>query len=158
MSQGGRSRSMVALSYRPQWAGPCGECPEWPADKLARCSEQVREVLGDRNQVCAPPRSNGILRHERTPAQMCVRRLCICTPRRFMRALKRPRCLKKLTPRAPSSARAGSMRHSASGCRICRTDHRACRRRPRGLTQSAMLKPSTVSGERRSFHSSILPL
>ena len=43
---GDRSRSMIALSYRPQWAGPCGDCPAWPADKLAQCSTQAREMLG----------------------------------------------------------------------------------------------------------------
>lgn len=66
---GERSRSMVALSYRPQWAGPCGECPEWPADKLAQCSKQVREVLGDRNQRIwlpnMPNRPQGMPTHAR---------------------------------------------------------------------------------------------
>ena len=47
---GPRSRSMMALSYRPKWAGPAGECPAWPAQELGRCSAAAREVMGDRNQ------------------------------------------------------------------------------------------------------------
>ena len=34
-----------------QWAGPCGECSEWPEQELSQCSEAVQEVMGDRNQV-----------------------------------------------------------------------------------------------------------
>lgn len=46
---GERSREMLAIAYRPGWAGPIKEVPQWDAEKIASLPEDVRALLGDRN-------------------------------------------------------------------------------------------------------------
>ena len=35
-------RSLLAIAYRPAWAGPISEVPEWPAEKLEKLPANVR--------------------------------------------------------------------------------------------------------------------
>lgn len=42
-------RAMLAIAYRPAWAGPISEVPEWPAEKLAKLPAQVRELFRSPN-------------------------------------------------------------------------------------------------------------
>jgi len=46
---GDRSREMLAIAYRPAWAGPIAELPPWDPEKLAALPDFVRAVFGDRN-------------------------------------------------------------------------------------------------------------
>ena len=46
---GDRSREMLAIAYRPAWAGPIAELPLWDPEKLAALPDFVRAVFGDRN-------------------------------------------------------------------------------------------------------------
>jgi ectoine hydroxylase-related dioxygenase (phytanoyl-CoA dioxygenase family) len=47
---GDRSREMLAIAYRPAWAGPVAEVPEWPAEQLASLDPAIRTLFGNRNQ------------------------------------------------------------------------------------------------------------
>ncbi len=42
-------RNMLAIAYRPAWAGPVALVPDWPADKVARLPAQVRRFFGSLN-------------------------------------------------------------------------------------------------------------
>ncbi len=46
---GRRSREMLAIAYRPGWAGPVAEVPGWREEDLARLPEAVRPFFLDRN-------------------------------------------------------------------------------------------------------------
>lgn len=43
------AREMLAISYRPSWAGPDSEVPSWDPDKLAKVPSDVRKLMADRN-------------------------------------------------------------------------------------------------------------
>jgi len=47
---GTRSREMLAIAYRPAWAGPVSDVHEWEADALDRLAPEIRALLGSRNQ------------------------------------------------------------------------------------------------------------
>ena len=47
---GDRPRELLALGYRPGWAGPIEPVTEWPEAELERVSPAVRAVMGSRNQ------------------------------------------------------------------------------------------------------------
>lgn len=42
-------RRMLAIAYRPAWAGPIAEVAEWPAEKLAQLPPHVRRLFGSLN-------------------------------------------------------------------------------------------------------------
>lgn len=42
-------RNMLAIAYRPAWAGPIAEVPDWPAEKVARLPPHVRPFFRSRN-------------------------------------------------------------------------------------------------------------
>ncbi len=42
-------RRLLAIAYRPAWAGPISEVPEWPADKVAKLPDNVRPYFGSPN-------------------------------------------------------------------------------------------------------------
>ncbi len=46
---GERAREMLAIAYRPAWAGPIAELPTWDPEKLAALPDTVRAVFADRN-------------------------------------------------------------------------------------------------------------
>ena len=47
---GDRSREMLAIAYRPAWAGPLAqEIPAWDLDEVANLPDHVRSLFGDRN-------------------------------------------------------------------------------------------------------------
>ena len=46
---GDRDRNMLAVAYRPAWAGPQGEVEEWDPAELAKLPEHVRPFFGNRN-------------------------------------------------------------------------------------------------------------
>lgn len=35
-------RRMLAIAYRPAWAGPIAEVPEWPAERVAKLPDKIR--------------------------------------------------------------------------------------------------------------------
>jgi len=47
---GNRSREMLAISYRPAWAGPVAEIPEWDENDLSSLDPDVRKLFGSRNR------------------------------------------------------------------------------------------------------------
>jgi ectoine hydroxylase-related dioxygenase (phytanoyl-CoA dioxygenase family) len=47
---GTRPRELLAIGYRPGWAGPIAEVEAWDADEVAKLPAEVRRVFGDRNQ------------------------------------------------------------------------------------------------------------
>lgn len=47
---GDRDREMLAIGYRPGWAGPVQEVEEWPADQVAGLPEDLRALFGSKNQ------------------------------------------------------------------------------------------------------------
>lgn len=47
---GDHAREMLAIAYRPAWAGPAAEVEEWKAEDLARLPDAVRPFFGSRNQ------------------------------------------------------------------------------------------------------------
>ena len=49
-NHGDRSRELLAIAYRPAWAGPIAEIPEWDPEQLKAVDSQVRPYLGSRNQ------------------------------------------------------------------------------------------------------------
>ncbi len=46
---GDRPREMIAIAYRPAWAGPQGDVPAWDADAVAALPDHVRPLFADRN-------------------------------------------------------------------------------------------------------------
>ena len=46
---GERSREMLALSYRPAWAGPIAAVKDWEGEKVARLTAALQAFFGDRN-------------------------------------------------------------------------------------------------------------
>lgn len=46
---GTHAREMLALGYRPGWAGPIAEVPAWDPAQVAKLSAEVREFFGDPN-------------------------------------------------------------------------------------------------------------
>lgn len=42
-------RGMLAIAYRPAWAGPIAEVPDWPAEKVARLPAHVQKLFGSLN-------------------------------------------------------------------------------------------------------------
>lgn len=42
-------RELLAIAYRPAWAGPIAEIPDWPADKIATLPHKVRRLFGSLN-------------------------------------------------------------------------------------------------------------
>jgi ectoine hydroxylase-related dioxygenase (phytanoyl-CoA dioxygenase family) len=42
-------RNIVAIAYRPAWAGPIAEVAEWPAERVAGLPEPVRALFGSLN-------------------------------------------------------------------------------------------------------------
>ena len=49
-NRGDRSRELLAIAYRPAWAGPVAEIPEWDPRELETVDPAVRAFLGSRNQ------------------------------------------------------------------------------------------------------------
>ena len=47
---GERSRDMLAIAYRPGWAGPIDKVVEWDTAQIEALPPHVRQVFGDRNQ------------------------------------------------------------------------------------------------------------
>ena len=47
---GDRARELLAIAYRPGWAGPVAEVPLWDSEQLAKLPPAVRAVFGDRNK------------------------------------------------------------------------------------------------------------
>ncbi|MDA0835269.1 MAG: phytanoyl-CoA dioxygenase family protein [Planctomycetota bacterium] len=47
---GTRSRELLALGYRPGWAGPIQEVENWDAAEVAKLSPEIQAVMGNRNQ------------------------------------------------------------------------------------------------------------
>ena len=46
---GNRYREMLAIAYRPGWAGPVKEVEQWDPDKVKTLPINVREFFGDKN-------------------------------------------------------------------------------------------------------------
>ena len=46
---GDRAREMLAIAYRPGWAGPVAEVAAWDPADLAKVPEAIRPLLSDRN-------------------------------------------------------------------------------------------------------------
>ena len=42
-------RRLLAIAYRPAWAGPIAEVPEWPADKVARLPQHIQPLFNSPN-------------------------------------------------------------------------------------------------------------
>ncbi len=42
-------RNLLAIAYRPAWAGPVAEVPDWPADKVAKLPQHVRPLFKSLN-------------------------------------------------------------------------------------------------------------
>lgn len=42
-------RRLLAIAYRPAWAGPIAEVPEWPAEKVARLPAHIRPFFKSLN-------------------------------------------------------------------------------------------------------------
>ena len=47
---GTRSRELLAIAYRPAWAGPVSDVPEWNARDLDALPAEIQALLGSRNQ------------------------------------------------------------------------------------------------------------
>lgn len=47
---GDRPREMLALAYRPEWAGPISDVDEWDAAKLEQVPPDVRALMTSRNR------------------------------------------------------------------------------------------------------------
>lgn len=47
---GGHAREMLAIAYRPAWAGPGADVDEWDPQQLATIPGRLRSLLGKRNQ------------------------------------------------------------------------------------------------------------
>ncbi len=48
-NRGDRPREMLAMAYRPAWAGPLAEVDDWDRQEVANLPPAVRKYLGDRN-------------------------------------------------------------------------------------------------------------
>ena len=48
-NRGNRSREMLAIAYRPAWAGPVAEVPQWQREDLERLPDSVKPFFADRN-------------------------------------------------------------------------------------------------------------
>ncbi|HAA75921.1 TPA: hypothetical protein DCE37_12465 [Candidatus Latescibacteria bacterium] len=46
---GDHAREMLAIAYRPKWAGPVSDVDEWTDDQLASLPDQVRRFFSSRN-------------------------------------------------------------------------------------------------------------
>jgi len=46
---GDRARELLAIAYRPAWAGPIAEVTKWDLHELARLPEPVRPLFADRS-------------------------------------------------------------------------------------------------------------
>lgn len=46
---GDRARSMLAIAYRPAWAGPIKEVPTWDESEVAQLPDNLRPLYGDCN-------------------------------------------------------------------------------------------------------------
>jgi len=46
---GTNPRELIAIAYRPGWAGPAGDVPPWDDAELERVPQSVRELMQDRN-------------------------------------------------------------------------------------------------------------
>jgi ectoine hydroxylase-related dioxygenase (phytanoyl-CoA dioxygenase family) len=44
-----KNRRMLAIAYRPAWAGPVAEVPEWPPEQVARLPGPVRQLFRSLN-------------------------------------------------------------------------------------------------------------
>jgi ectoine hydroxylase-related dioxygenase (phytanoyl-CoA dioxygenase family) len=44
-----KDRNLLAIAYRPAWAGPIAEVEDWPADKVATLPPKVRALFGSLN-------------------------------------------------------------------------------------------------------------
>lgn len=49
-NRGDRAREMLALAYRPAWAGPLAEVDDWDRTEVAKLPAEVQRLMGDRNQ------------------------------------------------------------------------------------------------------------
>lgn len=49
-NSGDRAREMLAIAYRPAWAGPQSDVEAWNPEQLARLPEAVQRLMTDRNQ------------------------------------------------------------------------------------------------------------
>ncbi|MFN0196420.1 MAG: phytanoyl-CoA dioxygenase family protein [Planctomycetaceae bacterium] len=47
---GNRPRELLALGYRPGWAGPIHEVENWDSAEVARLSPAIQAMMGNRNQ------------------------------------------------------------------------------------------------------------
>ena len=47
---GDRAREMLAIAYRPAWAGPIKKVESWDTEEVAKLPEDVRPFFGDRNR------------------------------------------------------------------------------------------------------------
>ena len=47
---GDRARELLAIAYRPGWAGPAEEVDEWPEEQLQAIPDEIRPYLSSRNQ------------------------------------------------------------------------------------------------------------
>lgn len=47
---GDYAREMLAIAYRPGWAGPIAQVDEWDAEDLAKLPDSVRPLFGSRNK------------------------------------------------------------------------------------------------------------
>ena len=46
---GDRAREMLAIAYRPAWAGPIKEVPTWDESDVAQLPDNLRPLYGDCN-------------------------------------------------------------------------------------------------------------
>jgi len=49
-NSGDWAREMLAIAYRPAWAGPQSDVEAWNPEQLARLPEEVQKLMTDRNQ------------------------------------------------------------------------------------------------------------
>jgi ectoine hydroxylase-related dioxygenase (phytanoyl-CoA dioxygenase family) len=47
---GDRPREMLAIAYRPAWAGPIAEVPEWDAEQLSKLPDEIKPYFASRNK------------------------------------------------------------------------------------------------------------
>ena len=47
---GNRSRRLMAIAYRPAWAGPTGEVETWDPEEVAKVPPAIRRFFRDRNE------------------------------------------------------------------------------------------------------------
>jgi ectoine hydroxylase-related dioxygenase (phytanoyl-CoA dioxygenase family) len=48
-NESNEDRVLLAIAYRPAWAGPIAEVPDWPAEKVARLPANVRPLFKSLN-------------------------------------------------------------------------------------------------------------